>query len=84
MPPSAPRLIRDQCKEAGVPFHFKQWGVWCPHDDIPEQTLRTIDLANRHTFQKHGTHYYKFKKEKSGNWLDNEQHLAMPFEEMMS
>ena len=22
--------IRDQCVEAGVPFHFKQWGEWAP------------------------------------------------------
>ncbi len=22
--------LRDQCQEAGVPFHFKQWGEWLP------------------------------------------------------
>lgn len=22
--------LRDQCAEAGVPFHFKQWGEWLP------------------------------------------------------
>lgn len=22
------RSLRDQCQEAGVPFHFKQWGEW--------------------------------------------------------
>ena len=28
MHPEWPRLLRDQCVEAGVPFFFKQWGEW--------------------------------------------------------
>lgn len=24
------RSLRDQCKRAGTPFHFKQWGEWLP------------------------------------------------------
>jgi protein gp37 len=24
------RLLRDQCRDTGVPFHFKQWGDWAP------------------------------------------------------
>lgn len=24
------RDLRDQCKAAGLPFHFKQWGEWAP------------------------------------------------------
>lgn len=28
------RSVRDQCKEAGVPFFFKQWGEWLPGDQI--------------------------------------------------
>lgn len=26
------RSLRDQCQEAGVPFHFKQWGEYLPED----------------------------------------------------
>ncbi|RXV64157.1 phage Gp37/Gp68 family protein [Burkholderia stabilis] len=26
--PEWPRALRDQCADAGVPFHFKQWGQW--------------------------------------------------------
>lgn len=26
------RSLRDQCTRAGVPFLFKQWGEWAPHD----------------------------------------------------
>ena len=24
------RGLRDQCRAAGVPFFFKQWGAWAP------------------------------------------------------
>lgn len=28
MPPEWPRELKDQCREAGVPFFFKSWGEW--------------------------------------------------------
>jgi protein gp37 len=31
------RMLRDQCLEAGIPFHFKQWGNWAPRD-CPQET----------------------------------------------
>lgn len=33
MHPDWARTIRDQCVAAGVPFFFKQWGVWAPFKD---------------------------------------------------
>lgn len=33
MHPDWARSLRDQCGEAGVPFHFKQWGGWKPNYD---------------------------------------------------
>ena len=30
MHPEWARSLRDQCKAAGVAFHFKQWGSWAP------------------------------------------------------
>lgn len=30
MHPDWARSLRDQCKAAGAPFHFKQWGEWLP------------------------------------------------------
>ena len=27
------RALRDQCRDAGVPFFFKQWGAWAPEPD---------------------------------------------------
>lgn len=44
MHPDWVRMIRDQCKEANVPFLFKQWGEWVPQlgsvnlSDNPEQS----------------------------------------------
>src|SRR5690606_38608206 len=36
MHPDWARGLRDQCKAAGVPFFFKQWGEWGPSSiDIP-------------------------------------------------
>ena len=36
MNPAWPEDIRDQCNEADVPFHFKQWGHWAPEELIAE------------------------------------------------
>lgn len=31
--------LRDDCKRAGVPFLFKQWGDWAPVSDIAEDVI---------------------------------------------
>src|ERR1019366_6351846 len=31
--PSCFRSLRKQCKQADVPFHFKQWGDWTPDQE---------------------------------------------------
>jgi len=36
MHPDWVRSVRDQCKEAGTPFFFKQWGTWCPEGTIKD------------------------------------------------
>jgi len=35
MHPDWARSLRDQCQAAGVPFLFKQWGEWAPHQTVP-------------------------------------------------
>jgi protein gp37 len=35
MHPDWPRDLRDQCSKVGVPFFFKQWGEWAPHQTRP-------------------------------------------------
>lgn len=45
MHPDWARLLRDQCKAAGVPFLFKQWGDWAVTDD-PE-VMCSVPTAKR-------------------------------------
>lgn len=48
MHPDWARSLRDQCAAAGVPFLFKQWGVWCRQADMTDKTndsLYTDDLT---------------------------------------
>ena len=36
MHPDWARSLRDQCANAGVPFHWKQWGAWLPGEVYAE------------------------------------------------
>ena len=58
MNPNWPMEIQQQCADAGVPFHFKQWGHWAPLELVRDavtkstrielmksSTSRTISLA---------------------------------------
>ena len=45
MHPDWARSVRDQCKAAGVPFFFKQWGEWLPLGQHP--MAMTAKLINR-------------------------------------
>ena len=40
MHPDWARLLRDQCRDAGVPYLFKQWGEWVPESS----TLGKLDM----------------------------------------
>ena len=37
------RSLRDQCQQAGTPYHFKQWGEWSPC--IDRDGLQTNDMV---------------------------------------
>lgn len=45
MHPDWARKVRDDCKAAGVPFMFKQWGEWFPHPygDWEEDHKRNVE-----------------------------------------
>ena len=40
MHPDWVRSLRDQCAAANVPFLFKQWGEWCPLENVPNDYKR--------------------------------------------
>jgi protein gp37 len=56
MHPDWARSLRDQCNRAGVPFLFKQWGVWgevpYDHDNPPgdKPSERYVNIAGGHGF----------------------------------
>ncbi len=45
MHPDWARQIRDQCAAAGVPFLFKQWGAWCPGENVATPSTSAEDAA---------------------------------------
>lgn len=42
MNPEWVRKLRDQCADAAVPFHFKQWGHWRPDHDKAASTRKRL------------------------------------------
>lgn len=72
MHPQWARSLRDQCAQAGVPFHFKQWGEWAPVGlgigkfDPPERLIGDAldDMGHRQIVRRVGKH-------QAGRLLDN-------------
>ena len=57
------RTLKDQCIEAGVPFHFKQWGNWSP--------LQGTKINGQRVFVfNDGEQVVRLSKTKSGRILD--------------
>lgn len=68
------RSLRDQCKEANVPFFFKQWGEWMPFDNYikylsPCKTKMKLAIDLNHV---------KTGKKKAGRLLDGIEHNEFP------
>ena len=62
--------LRDQCKEADVPFHFKQWGHWAPEEIIKEgisSRAERVEVVGR---MGELIRMVKIGKTKSGRTLD--------------
>lgn len=68
------RSLHEQCMEADVPFHFKQWGDWAPGDGInlpKARTLRTAAAAD-------GTAMLRVGKKVAGRLLDGKSWDGLP------
>ncbi len=64
----AARFLRDQVTRAGLPFHWKQWGEWLPHDQL---TAAQRDLSIKQTIAGYGQNIYRFKSASlTGRLLD--------------
>lgn len=90
MHPNWARSLRDQCKAAGVPFLFKQWGEWAPTgpltspDSAVDLQARVVRPMWRGEFPKGATsadgwqRMYRVGKKAAGRLLDGEQHDGAP------
>ncbi|MGZ0843130.1 DUF5131 family protein [Klebsiella pneumoniae subsp. pneumoniae] len=74
MHPDWVRKIRDQCTDAAVPFHFKQWGEWL-HDDYLGWWEHGDDALEN--CQRVGN-FWRVGKARAGRHLDGVEHLAFP------
>lgn len=73
MNPDWVRSLRDQCKAAGVPFLFKQWGEWAPDPDLPSELQESEELAGKWDGISH-----RIGKKAAGRLLDGVEHSADP------
>ena len=88
------RTIRNQCRAAGVPFFFKQWGEWMPifHGINPSENDRKCKIRGGFTFPISletpgikvpgnpdiGQHMWKIGKKGAGRMLDGREWNEFP------
>jgi protein gp37 len=74
MHPDWTRSLHDQCKAAGVPFFFKQWGEWAPLGQIDSsRTFVGRNLGDGQMMLRYG-------KKLSGRMLDGREWNEFPRE----
>ncbi len=71
MNPTWARSLRDQCVEAGVPFHFKQWGEFVPRATWGDST------GAKHIFDD-GVFVNRVGKKAAGRLLDGREWNEFP------
>ena len=73
------RLARDQCAEAGIPYFFKQFGEWLPHDQgCSSWWDDNMRVAKPMHVWPDETCSFRVGKKKAGRILDGKLHDAMP------
>lgn len=61
--------LRDQCENAGVPFHFKHWGEWCQYEQTDHDFDR-LGSYNTRYFSGMEQPMYRIGKKKAGRKID--------------
>lgn len=89
MHPDWARAARDACYEAGVPFHFKQWGEWAPWWPQPGREANAMRKGemwptnSTHKQTRHvvlqGTQMRRVGKKAAGRTLDGRTHDDLPW-----
>lgn len=76
MNPDWAKWLRNECKEAGIPFFFKQWGEWAPAE--------ALQISDNTTFKHQPvnisgtTMMYRVGKQAAGHVLDGVEWRQMP------
>jgi protein gp37 len=81
MHPDWVRSLRDQCRDAGVPFFFKQWGEWGPGEFLGSTELVFLWPSGNPsiTFAAPGTtEMGRVGKRAAGRRLDGVEHSEFP------
>jgi protein gp37 len=81
MHPDWPHRLLDQCQAAGVPFFFKQWGIWLHANQMEGTFQEKLDSISKHTLvrdQGKGDIYFKVGKKKAGRLLDGREWNEFP------
>jgi protein gp37 len=80
MHPDWARGLRDQCKAAGVPFFFKQWGEWSPQMQAYNCTAGRALRSDHHKWDSEGDCRVSFKvgTKAAGCLLDGVEHHEFP------
>lgn len=72
MHPDWARSLRDQCRAAGVPFFFKQWGEWLPYNQREAAQIRdSVRFA-------YGDFAWRVGKKAAGHLLDGREWHQFP------
>ena len=89
MHPAWARSLRDQCANAGVPFHFKQWGEWAIErsvaggdlgGDMRRGLVRHVcaDRENDGHFRQGDIYMRRVGRQAAGRLLSGVEHNGMP------
>jgi protein gp37 len=67
--------LRDQCLEADVPFHFKQWGHWGPESAADRKAVATVAVPGRNG---RPVTLFRLGKNETGRMLDGRTWDGLP------
>jgi len=75
--PTDPKWVRsmlEQCRSAGVPFHFKQWGEWSPDGDVVAENPGVVVYYT----DGMSVPMYRVGKKSAGRMLDGVMYNEFP------
>ena len=83
MHPGWARSVRDDCREAGVPFFFKQWREWIDEGQIgdptsPQRHVNTGSMTFRNDRGNGDIQMIRVGKKQAGRFLDGQEWDEMP------